>query len=46
MNAKLDDALRIVLDFVERTNKMDKEREVAQAAADIETWLATYSPDN
>ena len=35
-----------VLDFVERWNKMDKEADVAQAAANIETYLATYQDDH
>jgi hypothetical protein len=32
MNAQEKEALRVVLDFVERHNKQDKEKEVAEAA--------------
>jgi len=31
MNEKLIDSLRLVLDFVERYNKQDKEKDVAEA---------------
>lgn len=33
------EGLKIVLDFVERHNKFDKEKDVAAAAADLETFL-------
>lgn len=46
MNSEIDDALRIVLDYVERQNKQDADREVAEASSKIEVWLATYSPLN
>lgn len=33
------DSLKIVLEFVERCNKQDKEREVAEAAQVLEGWI-------
>lgn len=38
--------LGLILDFVERHNKQDTEKDVAQAAANIEVWLATYEPEH
>ena len=39
MNDKQLQALKIVLDFVERWNKQDKEADVAQAARELEDLL-------
>jgi hypothetical protein len=38
MNTKELSALNLVLDFVERHNKGDEEREVAQAAQDLNAF--------
>lgn len=34
--------LKMVLDFVERWNKQDKESNVSQAAANLETYIDSY----
>ena len=34
--------ISLLLDFVERWNKQDKESNVSQAAARVEAYLATY----
>ncbi|MBT9167795.1 MAG: hypothetical protein DDT19_01138 [Syntrophomonadaceae bacterium] len=39
MNANLENALSIILDFVERHNKQDKEKEVAEAAMTVQDYL-------
>lgn len=36
-------ALRLVLDFIEDNNKQDANREVAQAAEELNMWLAHYT---
>lgn len=46
MNNELYDAMNTVLDYVEKSNKKDEDREVANAAQVIGNYLATYSPDN
>ncbi len=37
--SKADHALQILLDYVERMNKNDEDKEVAQAAQDVQTVL-------
>jgi hypothetical protein len=44
MNKEQLKSLEIVLDFVERYNKMDKEKEVAQAAYDLGDLLKDNNP--
>ena len=36
MKKEIKESLRVVLDYVERWNKGDKEKEVAKAAQDLE----------
>lgn len=42
MNSKLEQALRLVLEFVENHNKNDQERDVADATLVLEEYLQTY----
>jgi len=44
MNKEQLKSLEIVLDFVERWNKQDKEKEVAQAAYDLSDLLEKENP--
>ncbi len=39
INKQIINNLKIVLDFVERWNKQDKEAKVAQAAREIEDYI-------
>lgn len=41
MNSKLEQALRLVLEFVENHNKNDQERDVADAALVLKEYLQT-----
>lgn len=43
MNANLENALRIILDFVERRNKQDAEKEVSEAVEIVETYLNSFN---
>lgn len=42
MNSKLEDALRLVLEFVENHNKYDEERDVADAALELQNYLNQF----
>jgi hypothetical protein len=46
MTNEINDALAIILDYVERQNKQDADTMVANAAQKVEAWLATFSPDD
>jgi len=39
MNKSLSESIEIILDFVERWNKQDKEKEVAEAAEKLKEFL-------
>lgn len=43
MNSKLEQALRLILEFVENHNKNDEERDIADAALEIETYLNQFT---
>jgi hypothetical protein len=43
MNSKLENALILLLDFVERYNKQDKEVDVAEAAMTVQDYLQTFN---
>lgn len=43
MNTNLEQALRTILDFVERWNKQDAEKEVAEAVEIVETYLDSFN---
>lgn len=49
MNKSIEENLKIVLDFVERWNKLDSEEDVAQACVELEEDLlikSNYSIDH